>query len=206
LPLLPYVQCKMLTIALDTTAELSVALLTRYSFDLSGYTAKELINRWHRKYPTAWVRLAIIEALYQGRYKAVSVQQLLAFWQRRGQVVYHFNVEFESLICSQFPADLSIINPLNIKHQSNISNSSLAPASAKQGASDTPEKVVKREKLAKIEKFLPKQQILPPSKQSQSPVKSPPIGQFTPDKSDRSEVFTSKLKAISQQDRGVGNR
>ncbi|MDB9376454.1 hypothetical protein, partial [Nodularia sphaerocarpa] len=45
--------------------------------------------------------------LYQGRYKGISVQQILAFWQRRGQVIYHFNMEFERLICSKFPESLT---------------------------------------------------------------------------------------------------
>lgn len=81
------------------TADFTVALLTRYSFDRSGYTAGELMSRWLNDYPVNWVRLAVVEALYQGRYKAISVEQILAFWNRRGQALYHFNHEFERLIC-----------------------------------------------------------------------------------------------------------
>ncbi|MDB9374630.1 hypothetical protein [Nodularia sphaerocarpa] len=97
----------MLTTASQTSAELANALLTHYSFDLSGYTASELINRWQSQYPVNWLHLAVVEALYQGRYKGISVQQILAFWQRRGQVIYHFNMEFERLICSKFPESLT---------------------------------------------------------------------------------------------------
>ncbi|MDB9540265.1 hypothetical protein [Anabaenopsis arnoldii] len=97
----------MLSTESEISAELAAALLTHYSFDLSGYTARDLINRWQTQYPLNWLHLAVIEALYQGRYKAISVQQILLFWQRRGQVIYHFNMEFERLICSKFPESLT---------------------------------------------------------------------------------------------------
>jgi hypothetical protein len=97
----------MLSTESEISAELAAALLTHYSFDLSGYTARDLINRWQTQYPVEWLHLAVIEALYQGRYKAISVQQILLFWQRRGQVIYHFNMEFERLICSKFPESLT---------------------------------------------------------------------------------------------------
>lgn len=93
--------------ALDTTADFAVALLIHYSFDLGGHTASELIDRWLNDYPANWVRFAVIEALYQGRYKAISVEQILAFWNRRGQALYHFNHEFERLICNKFPQMLT---------------------------------------------------------------------------------------------------
>ncbi len=82
-------------------------LLTRYGFDLSGYTAEQLVNRWQPYYPSLWLRAAVIEALYQGRYKAVSVEQILSLWQRRGHPVYHFNHEFERIVCNRFPKKLN---------------------------------------------------------------------------------------------------
>lgn len=93
----------MFAVALDTSNELAQALLTHYSFDLGGYSPSELIARWQNQYPLNWLHLAIIEALYQGRYKAISVQQILVLWQRREQATFHFNVEFENLVCSRFP-------------------------------------------------------------------------------------------------------
>jgi len=91
----------------DTSAELAEALLVHYSFDLGGYRARDLVSRWRKQYPDSWLRLAVIEALYQGRYKAVSAQQILNLWHRRGQATYHFNLEFEGLICSNFPEKLT---------------------------------------------------------------------------------------------------
>lgn len=78
-------------------------LLTRYGFDLSESTLDRLVNTWLDRYPTQWVRLAVIEALYQGRYKAISVEQILNLWQRRGKSLYRFNHEFERVVCGRFP-------------------------------------------------------------------------------------------------------
>ena len=87
----------------DTASESAAALLTHYSFDLGGYSTGELIAEWLLEYPAAWVRLATIEALYQGRYKGLSVTHILACWKRRNQALYHFNHEFERLVSSQLP-------------------------------------------------------------------------------------------------------
>lgn len=86
----------------------AAALLAHYGFDLGGKKAEKLAGEWLTKYPGYWLRLAVVEALYQGRYKAVSVGQLLSMWQRIGQPLYHFNREFERLVCNNFPQDLTI--------------------------------------------------------------------------------------------------
>lgn len=92
----------------ESAIKSAVALLTYYSFDPGDATGEQLLDRWLRAYPSRWVRLALIEALYQGRYKAISVEQLLALWQRRGQPLFHFNHEFERLVCNNFPRDLRL--------------------------------------------------------------------------------------------------
>lgn len=78
-------------------------LLTYYSHEAADQTQEHLLDHWLRTYPSRWVRLALIEALYRGRYKTISVAELLAAWQRRGQPIYYFNREFEALICHNFP-------------------------------------------------------------------------------------------------------
>lgn len=85
----------------------AVTLLLHYSFDLGSYSASELTDRWTHDYSANWVRFAVIEALYQGRYKAISVEQILAFWQRRGVASYHFNHEFERLVCNNLSQTLA---------------------------------------------------------------------------------------------------
>ncbi|MGB7711901.1 MAG: hypothetical protein WBL95_20600 [Microcoleus sp.] len=86
----------------------AAALLLHYGFDLGGYKSEKLVMEWLTKYPHQWLRLAVVEALYQGRYKAVSVEQILSMWQRLGQPLYHFNGEFERLVCNKFPQDLTV--------------------------------------------------------------------------------------------------
>lgn len=85
----------------------AIDLLTHYSFDLGNRTAPQLLDQWLKDYSTGWVRWAVIEALYQGRYKAVSVEQILKLWQRRNQPCYHFSYEFERLVCHKFPRNLA---------------------------------------------------------------------------------------------------
>lgn len=90
-----------------TTIAHAVDLLTHYSFDLGDQTASQLTNQWLKESPASWIRWAVIEALYQGRYKAISVDQILLLWKRRQQPRYHFNYEFERLVCNRFPKNLS---------------------------------------------------------------------------------------------------
>lgn len=91
----------------DPAVAYAVALLSHYNFELRGYTAQELVNLWLRNYSANWVRLGVIEALYQGRYKAVSVEQILAVWGRRGQPIFRFTHEFERLISRKLPQSLT---------------------------------------------------------------------------------------------------
>ena len=78
--------------------EIAIALLQHYSFDLGGYTIRDLNQAWS-KFRPEWVRQAVIEALFQGRYKAVSVDQILQLWERKGEPNYRYNREFERLVC-----------------------------------------------------------------------------------------------------------
>jgi len=88
------------------TAVYAASLLRHYSFELGEYSADQLLTYWFSTYAADWVRLALVEALYQGRYKAISVGLFLAFWQRRGHPLYHFNHEFEHLVCDRLPRNL----------------------------------------------------------------------------------------------------
>ncbi|MEH2074183.1 MAG: hypothetical protein V7K57_07300 [Nostoc sp.] len=242
----------MLTTLPDTSANLAIALLINYSFDLSGYSANELVERWQTQYPLNWLHLAVIEALYQGRYKAVSVQQILVFWQRRDQATYHFNMEFERMICSKFPQSLTSFaapalplpkkNPVvekvtspqlppakirNGYQYSNTATLQLKSSEQKTSLSEEDEKQEDRDNKTVLKSPLTgkftssatlqrspavsqrqtSQEIPLPSPSSSHHQRQPkllppaaihaPIGQFTPEKSDRSESFTSKLKAMS---------
>jgi hypothetical protein len=77
------------------------SLLREYSFDVDDATTNAVIAGWLQEFDLIWVSHAITEALYQGRYKLVSVEHILALWQRRGNPIRHFNREFESIILGQ---------------------------------------------------------------------------------------------------------
>ncbi len=76
-------------------------LLVSYSFDSEAYPTPVVIAGWLDQFGPIWVSHAITEALYQGRYKLISIDQILQLWQRRGQPIRHFNREFESIILGQ---------------------------------------------------------------------------------------------------------
>ncbi|OIP71255.1 MAG: hypothetical protein AUK48_12710 [Oscillatoriales cyanobacterium CG2_30_44_21] len=93
--------------------EIAIALLRHYGFDFGGYTANDLMRAWSIFEPE-WVRQAIIEALFQGRYKAISVNQILIFWERKGEIICHHNREFERLICGDFSSAFGEPTPTEV--------------------------------------------------------------------------------------------
>jgi hypothetical protein len=93
----------MVKLAKAPQATQAAILLTHYGFDLNGYAADSLVESWLVTYEVGWVRAAVLEALYQGRYKAISVEQILALWGRRGQPLRHFTHEFERIVCKELP-------------------------------------------------------------------------------------------------------
>jgi hypothetical protein len=210
----------------DSAIAYAVALLKHYGFELRGYTAEELVNLWLRHYKANWVRLAVIEALYQGRYKAVSVEQILAVWARRGQPIYRFNHEFERLICRKLPQNLAV--PLK-KRLTDLSLETPLPLILPPFLDTLDEEVEQdftpQEPTSTIKPDTPPTAILPTDELSEIPiqstdelnevqpdintrpsykanwsrceVKKQPIHQFTPPPDDSGFYF--KLKAVVQQ-------
>jgi hypothetical protein len=82
-------------------------LLRYYQFALEGRSVAAVLQQWAATYPVEWIRLAIIEALYQGRYKVVSVAQILQIWERRSQAQPHFDDEFAQMIRQRLPDNLA---------------------------------------------------------------------------------------------------
>lgn len=76
-------------------------LLREYSFDGATTSLECVVEQWLQVFEPIWISHAITESLYQGRYKVVSVEQILNLWQRRGHPIRHFNREFESIILGQ---------------------------------------------------------------------------------------------------------
>lgn len=99
----------------DRNLEQAIALLKHYSFEIEGSSARGFATYWADDLPSEWLRLAVLEALYQGRYKAVSVSQILALWERKQQPQIHFNEEFERLICDRLFAEVETKNQENTR-------------------------------------------------------------------------------------------
>lgn len=95
----------------DSLVTQTQSLLHHYSFDLGSYTPDKMVSKWLENYSLSWVRSAVIEALYLGRYKAVSVEQILQLWLRRGSITVRHDYEFEQLVCRNLPQYVPIVTP-----------------------------------------------------------------------------------------------
>jgi hypothetical protein len=91
----------------DLAIAQTIALITRYGFDLGDFTVEQLMEKWLQSFHANWIRLATIEALYLGRYKAISIEQILTVWSRLGSAKIHFSHEFERLISRKLPRYLA---------------------------------------------------------------------------------------------------
>lgn len=97
-----------------------VSLMNSYSFDTNQLNAEELVQKWLQNHDVNWIYLATIEALYQGRYKAISIEHIMSSWTRRGQPTTHFGGDFERVICRKLPRHLSTLNSLDREEIENI--------------------------------------------------------------------------------------
>lgn len=90
------------TFSTSQEAQQAAALLDGYHFELGNHDAAQWVSLWIELYRPVWVRDAVIEALYQGRYKAFSVRQILELWQKRGQPIRHTTHDFEATVCQAY--------------------------------------------------------------------------------------------------------
>lgn len=199
----------MLTQASNKNTDLAVALLIHYSFDLGSYSASELIDLWLKDFSAKWVCSAVIESLYQGRYKAVSVEQILSFWQRRGLASYHFNQEFERLVCGNLPQTLVAESDTTDCFSDRHDNPDAVTASSADRNTAAKEVVDSTNNVAATnsEKELTRHSDQVSESRRYSPTQSSPhtdtassIKHFTPKTDDKGEFYT-KLKALSESDR-----
>ncbi len=72
-------------------------LLQFYKFDLGDRSISSISQDWSN-YDLTWLRSAITESLYRGRYKVISVEQILESWSRKRAIFCKFDLEFEALI------------------------------------------------------------------------------------------------------------
>jgi hypothetical protein len=135
-------------------------LLAYYSFDADRFpqapTKIKVLDCWLKTYPESWVRLALIESLYQGRYKVFCVEQLLAHWHRRGYPVFHFNHEFEDLVCHDVPRNMG---HAEISTQRTILSPSTQKIPAQTEVDSAPAQPLSEPLVELTEAFLPETEI-----------------------------------------------
>ncbi|MGC1308467.1 MAG: hypothetical protein WA885_14680 [Phormidesmis sp.] len=103
------------TFSTSLEAQQAAVLLESYRFELGNHDARQWVSLWLEFYRPNWIRDAVVEALYQGRYKSVSVRQILELWHRRGQPIRHVTHDFEAAICREFgEVKLAPIAPENL--------------------------------------------------------------------------------------------
>ncbi len=105
----------MMTSELEREAQQAITLIKSFSLELEQYSPESQVLYWLNQYRAAWIRDAIIEAVYQGRYKVISVEHILSIWQRRGQPVCHFTSGFEQVIAAQLGTPLHL-SPSMMSH------------------------------------------------------------------------------------------
>ncbi len=79
----------------------TIVIVNYYGFELPESDTAQVVKKWSEQYAYQWLRPAVLEALYRGRYKGISVEEILRAWHRRGKPKLNFNSEFERLICEK---------------------------------------------------------------------------------------------------------
>jgi hypothetical protein len=79
-----------------------------YGLELDGHQVDILVATWLKQYDNNWIIKAIVESLYRGRYKIVSVDHILRDWQRLGRPRYNFTPEYEREILQNLPAVIDL--------------------------------------------------------------------------------------------------
>jgi hypothetical protein len=158
----------------EAAIAIAVSLLFHY-FELDIPSARGMAHMWAQRYPIDWISPAVLESLYQGRYRAVSVEQILGIWKRRNTPISHYPSEFARMFASipPLPDKVAIL---------------------------TQTRIPPRQKLTVVPSIVPVVRVVNRSvpKTGLGPGASHvPIGQFKP-ATDRSG-FSAKLKSVAVQ-------
>lgn len=87
------------TVSNEAAIAIAVSLLFHY-FELDIPSARGMAHMWAQRYPIDWISPAVLESLYQGRYRAVSVEQILGIWKRRQTPICHYPSDFARMFAS----------------------------------------------------------------------------------------------------------
>ncbi|NEQ50471.1 MAG: hypothetical protein F6K11_10110 [Leptolyngbya sp. SIO3F4] len=116
----------MMALDIEREGQQAIALIKAFNLELQHYSPESQVLYWLNQYRAAWIRDAIIEAVYQGRYKIISVQQILLIWKRRGQSTCHFTSGFEKTIASHLGVPIHL--PTNLGAASKNTTKNFSPA------------------------------------------------------------------------------
>jgi hypothetical protein len=113
-----------------------VAIIIKiYGLSVDDHQIESILVTWFQKYDPAWITKALVETLYRGRYKLVSVDNILKDWQRIGKPRYNFTPEYEREILAKIP---NISEPMTYGSAPvSTANASVAPASIQASDADS---------------------------------------------------------------------
>jgi hypothetical protein len=84
------------------TSLIAIVIKT-YGLALDDRQVEAVLVTWLQTYDSAWIIKALVESLYRGRYKLISVDNILKDWQRIGKPRYNFTPEYEREIFQKIP-------------------------------------------------------------------------------------------------------
>lgn len=76
-------------------------ILRSYGFEMDESRQDVVLADWEQQFGREWMLLALLEALHQGRYKLMSIGQILRCWERRGQPRLSFDREFQRMVLAE---------------------------------------------------------------------------------------------------------
>ncbi|WP_310490365.1 hypothetical protein [Chamaesiphon sp. VAR_69_metabat_338] len=79
-------------------------VIKTYGLALEEDRVEAMLITWFQTYDSTWIAKAIVESLYRGRYKLISVENILKDWQRIGKPRYNFTPEYEREIFQNIPS------------------------------------------------------------------------------------------------------
>jgi hypothetical protein len=77
------------------------AVLRAYGFEMDESRLVQTLADWEEHYGREWLMLALVEALHQGRYKLMSIGQILVCWTRRGEPRISFDRDFQRMVLAE---------------------------------------------------------------------------------------------------------
>jgi hypothetical protein len=76
-------------------------VLRAYGFEMDESCLTRTLADWEGHYGREWLMLALVEALHQGRYKLMSIGQILVCWERRGEPRISFDRDFQRMVLAE---------------------------------------------------------------------------------------------------------